>query len=140
MRVEKSLPLDSERIFSLLRILGAAQWIPPVRTLIERFAGFDEYFDSARDIPSNAIARVFGDLESPLADEQIADALSRLDCFTYRVKSPGALWNPLEQSFQGFCAEHNDHVQIFRWDAEHPGSAVIKEWLLGQIKLKPNHA
>lgn len=124
MRVEKSLPFDSERIFSLLRILGAAQWIPPVRTLIERFAG---------DLPKNAIARMLGALESPLADEQIADALSHLDCFTYRVKSPSALWNPLEQSFQEFCAEHNDHVKIFRWDAEHPGSAVIKEWLLGQI-------
>jgi len=132
MHVEKSQP-DSSRISLLLSALGAARWIKPIRALIEHFDGLDDYFDSADDIPKRAIAQVLGSLEHPLTDEQIADALSHLDCFTYRVKSPSALWNPLEQSFQEFCAEHNDHVQIFQWDVEYPEPAVIKKWLLGQI-------
>lgn len=122
-----------DRLIPLLRDLNAIRWVRPIFVLIERFAGLEEYFDNDEDIPQNAIAKALVKFGVSPTDEQIADALSRLDCFTYRAKSPTVLWNPLEQSFQTFLADHKGHVRIFQWDVEHPEPAIIKDWLLGQV-------
>lgn len=133
-RVAPLKQFELERLIPMLSGLDAMRWVGPIFILIERFAGLEDYLDYDEDIPQHAIAVVLAGFDVPPTDDQIADALSRLDCWTYRAQSPNAqLWNPLGQSFQAFLADHRGYVRVFQWDVEHPEPAIIKGWLLGQI-------
>lgn len=101
--------------------------------LLERFSGLEEMIDRDEDIPSNAIQMILAALSPGVTDESIADALSRMNCFTYRAKSPVSLWNPLEQSFVVFGHAHKGHVRVFQWDCEYPAPELIRVWLLEEV-------
>lgn len=120
-------------VVPLLQRVGATKWMPVMFLLMERFAGLDEMIDRDEDIPSNAIQMILASLPQRVTDESIADAFSRMNCFTYRAKSPVSLWNPLEQSFSAFVRAHKEHVRVFQWDSEYPAPELIRAWLLEQV-------
>ncbi len=124
---------DFHLIVPLLQRIGATKWIPITFVLLERFAGLEELIDQDEDFPCNSLRTILERLPLDSADEIIAAALSRMNCFTYRAKSPISLWNPLEQSFAAFAHAHKGHVRVFQWDREHPEPNVIQAWLLEQI-------
>lgn len=109
-------------------------WSKPIFLLLERFAGIEELFDHEDDVPANAILRVLK-RDDVITDDELADAISRLDCFTYRAKNPkNEVWNPLDCNYWQFEADANGHVRVFQWDTEYPEPAVIKKWLLDCCK------
>jgi len=120
-------------VVPLLSRINATKWIPVIFLLLERFAGLAEMIDRDEDIPSNAIQTILAALPQGVTDESIADTLSRMNCFTYRAKSPVSLWNPLEQHFVAFAHAHKGHVRVFQWDSEYPDPEQIRTWLLEEV-------
>lgn len=120
-------------VVPLLKRIDATKWIPVIFLLLERFAGLAEMIDRDEDIPSNAVQMILASLPPGVTDESIADALSRMNCFTYRAKSPVSLWNPLEQPFVAFVHAHKGHVRVFQWDSEYPDPKQIRAWLLEEV-------
>lgn len=126
-----------DRIIAQLQRLRCIHWAAPIFILLERFAGLEELIDQDADFPEASIVQVLEQFSTGMpitTDNEIADALSQLNCFTYRVKSPVALWNPLEQSYVLFCAEAKDHVVVYQIDTEHPAPATIRKWLIDCIQ------
>lgn len=124
---------DFHLIVPLLQRLGAEKWIPVTFILLERFAGLEELIDQDEDFPCNSLRAILERLPGDSTDISIANALSRMNCFTYRARSPISMWNPLEQSFASFVHDHKGHVRVFQWDREHPEPNVIQAWLLEQV-------
>ena len=125
---------DFDKILPQLQRIGAMKWVAPIFLLLERFAGLEELIDRDEDIPINELQRILDRMPKSATDGVIADALSRMNCFTYRVKSPTSkLWNPLEQSYASFVHAHRGHVRVFQWNCEHPDPTVTQAWLLEQV-------
>jgi hypothetical protein len=125
-----------DRVIPLLIKLDAVRWTAPVFLLLDRFAGIDDLIDSDDDLPEESIVQALGQLSEAVDDDTIATALSHLNCFTYRAKSPSGLWNPLEQSYRKFYAEAGGHVLVYQWDSEHPDPAIIQKWLIGCVNSR----
>lgn len=114
--------------------IGADSWQPVLARWLTLYQGF--YSEIRGDEPHPLEQQVLMALEQcehVADDDALADRLARLDFLTWRARAASQPWNPLEQAFTTFLAQHTRAgIHIWQSDKEYPSPRETKEWLLSQ--------
>lgn len=116
--------------------LDRPHWQPPLQELVSQFDAIPEYDDI--DI-QNEILNVLLNLSEALQDDPelplealVAIRLSKMEVWTLRATIGRKTWNPIEESFQSFCA--GSAAQISQSNAAYPAEDIIKRWARDRLQ------
>jgi hypothetical protein len=116
--------------------LGMTHWLPVLHKWLRQYRGLEQFIDCDEDWPENLVLECLDGFlaqeRRPENDEELGNALSRLDFLTWRVRhEDGERWKPLEQRLDSFIDAGTAYS--WQWDTERPEPQETQAWFVEQL-------
>lgn len=115
--------------------LNLPHWTAVVLSWMARYDGISRcYFEDVEPSPHLQVLRCISEISPGISDADVADALSRLEFLSWRIRHPETeeRWDPLSISLAHFIGS-DGLPNCWKWEGAYPSSPDIAAWLIAQL-------